>query len=395
MTDPLGQSQVLPYIIGLGEHGYKFHLVSFEKVDRFKEHRGHISKICKANDISWHPQDYQLEGGLKKTLKQVRRLNKVADFLQQRHHFDAVHCRSYISALTGVRLKKKYSIPFLFDMRGFWADERVDGGLWNLSSPIYRTIYNYFKRKEIQFLTEASHTVSLTKNGKEEILSWEKTPKNIAIEVIPCCVDLELFNPANLIEEEQLQLRETLQIPSNAYVLGYVGSIGTWYMLSEMLDYFKSLMESQPTAVFLFVTRESREMLQTEAEQKGIPGNKIYVTSTLHQGVPKHIALFNSSIFFIRPTFSKKASSPTKQGEIMAMGIPLVCNSGIGDTDFIVKKYNSGIVLDEFTETSYRENRIDEFDLNKEEIKAGALRYFSLEEGVRRYLGIYNSMMND
>lgn len=395
MTDPLGQSQVLPYIIGLGKHGYKFHLVSFEKVDRFKEHRAHISEICRANDISWHPQDYQLEGGLKKTLKQVRRLNKVADFLQERHHFDAVHCRSYISALTGVRLKKKYGIPFLFDMRGFWADERVDGGLWNLSSPIYRTIYRFFKRKEIQFLTEASHTVSLTENGKAELLSWDKTPKNTKVEVIPCCVDLELFNPNTIIPEEQAQLKEQLGIPNNAYVLGYVGSIGTWYMLSEMLDYFKSLLQSQPSAVFLFVTRESKEMLRNEAEQKGIPVEKIYVTSTLHHGVPKHIALFDSSIFFIRPTFSKKASSPTKQGEIMAMGIPLVCNSGIGDTDYIVKKYQSGIVLDKFNETAYLEARIDEFVYNREEIIEGAHHYFSLEEGVRRYLGIYNSMMHD
>jgi hypothetical protein len=51
-----------------------------------------------------------------------------------------------------------------------------------------------------------------------------------------------------------------------------------------------------------------------------------------------NISLFDTSIFFIRPTYSKKASSPTKQGEIMAMGIPLICNYGVGDTDEIVKK---------------------------------------------------------
>lgn len=395
MTDPLGQSQVLPYIIGLSKHGFKFHLLSFEKVDRYKSHREYVSEICETNGIEWHPQDYQLKGGLKKTLRQVRRLNKVTDYLQQRHHFDAIHCRSYISALSGVRLKKKYNIPFVFDMRGFWADERVDAGLWNLSSPIYRAIYHYFKRKEAQFLVEASYTVSLTENGREEILSWKKTPKDLNIKVIPCCVDLELFDPSKLDPAEQLQLREQLHISEEAYVLGYVGSIGTWYMLSEMLDYFKSLLANLPSAVFLFVTREAKEMLTTEAEKKGIPPEKIYVTSTLHNGVPKHIALFNSSIFFIRPTYSKKASSPTKQGEIMAMGIPLVCNSGIGDTDYIVKKYRSGIVLDEFTEASYAENRIDQFQLNADEIKDGARSYFSLEEGVKKYLQIYNSIIND
>lgn len=37
MTDPLGQSQVLPYIINLNKENYNFHLVSFEKPDRLKK----------------------------------------------------------------------------------------------------------------------------------------------------------------------------------------------------------------------------------------------------------------------------------------------------------------------------------------------------------------------
>ena len=37
MTDPLGQSQVLPYIIGLQQKGIAFTLISFEKIERFKE----------------------------------------------------------------------------------------------------------------------------------------------------------------------------------------------------------------------------------------------------------------------------------------------------------------------------------------------------------------------
>ena len=31
MTDPLGQSQVLPYLIGLTKEGFTFHIISFEK----------------------------------------------------------------------------------------------------------------------------------------------------------------------------------------------------------------------------------------------------------------------------------------------------------------------------------------------------------------------------
>ena len=51
MTDPLGQSQVLPYLSGLSKEGFKFHLISFEKEEKFKNHREHIQAICDRDGI--------------------------------------------------------------------------------------------------------------------------------------------------------------------------------------------------------------------------------------------------------------------------------------------------------------------------------------------------------
>src|SRR5690606_1838897 len=108
--------------------------------------------------------------------------------------------------------------------------------LWDLNSKLYRIIYNYFKRKEIEFLQEAHYTISLTENGKKEIESW-KALKNekLNIEVIPCCVNIDLFNPNTIQETTKSQLRQQLGLAETDFVLGYVGSIGTWYMLPEML----------------------------------------------------------------------------------------------------------------------------------------------------------------
>ena len=145
MTDPLGQSQVLPYIIGLSKNGYSFHLISFEKPDRFKAHKDKIDSICKKNGISWHPLFYTKRPPLFSTMWDVNRMKRKAFKLHKEHEFIIVHCRSYLSALVGLSLKKRYKVRFLFDMRGFWADERVDGALWNLKNPLYKWVYNYFK----------------------------------------------------------------------------------------------------------------------------------------------------------------------------------------------------------------------------------------------------------
>ena len=393
MTDPLGQSQVLPYIIGLTQHGYEFHLISFEKHERFLAHRNHIHTICDEAGIHWHPQDYHVEGGLRKTIRQVRKMNSVAHYLHQRHQFSIVHCRSYISALAGLKLKRKYGVRFLFDMRGFWADERVDGKIWDLNSKLYRIIYNYFKRKEIQFIQEADYTISLTENGKEEIQSW-KALKNqrLNIEVIPCCVNLDLFDPNSIEEITKNELRKQLNMSQTDYVLGYIGSIGTWYMLPEMLDYFIALKSTKSNAKFLFVTGESPDYILQQALSKGVSSSDCVITSVLHHQVPAHISLFDQSIFFIYPSYSKKASSPTKQGEIMAMGVPLVCNSGVGDTDVIVKKYCSGLIIDEFSQKSYLHAINDPLEFDKNQIAKGASDYFSLTEGVNRYLRVYKAI---
>lgn len=391
MTDPLGQSQVLPYLKGLSAAGYEIHLVSFEKSDRFLAHKKHIRTVCNESGIIWHPQDYHNEGGLKKTLRQVWKMKRVTRYLHDRHQFDIVHCRSYISAIAGLMMKRKFGVRFVFDMRGFWADERVDGGLWNLKNPLFKTIYNYFKRKEKQFLNEADYVISLTENAKKEIHSWNLKTKP-QIEVIPCCVDMELFNPKNISVEESEKYKSELHINPDAFVLGYVGSIGTWYMLPEMLDYFKILLKQKPDACFLFITGEAKEKIKQAAEEKGIPSKRIIVKSVLHYQVPAMIALFDASIFFIRPTYSKKASSPTKQGEIMAMGVPIVCNSGVGDTDEIILKYHAGEIVQQFDSESYAKHLIEPANFDHLQITNGAADYFSLEEGVKRYLRVYKSL---
>lgn len=392
MTDPLGQSQVLPYLVQLSKKDIQFHLLSFEKHDKFIKNKMLIENICESANITWHPQDYHIEGGISKTLKQIKRMKRVAFYLHDKHNFQIIHCRSYISALVGLKMKRKFGVKFLFDMRGFWADERVDGKLWNLESPIYKAIYKFFKKKELQYLNEADFSVVLTSNGRDEILRWKEV-KNIEkrLEVIPCCVNLDLFNPIAISPSDQARLKEHLNIKSDDYVLGYVGSIGTWYMLDEMLAFFKTVDKAHDNAKFLFVTGDDSIEITNRAQKNGIDTSKIIITSCIHSEMPLHISIFNSSVFFIRPSYSKKASSPTKQGEIMAMGIPLVCNAGVGDTDLIVQKYHAGGIVEDFNDEEYQ-HAIDTLDFNKEKSIRGAEEFFSLQSGVTKYYDIYKTI---
>jgi hypothetical protein len=189
-------------------------------------------------------------------------------------------------------------------------------------------------------------------------------------------------------------LRQQLNIQASDFILGYVGSIGTRYLLPEMLDYFKLLKTENSNAKFLFVTGENPSTILTKASEKGIDAESIVITSCRHAEVPLNISLFSASIFFIRPSYSKKASSPTKQGEIMAMGIPLVCNAGVGDTDLVVKQYNAGIVIDEMNETNYRSSLINDSCYNRTSTMKGSHEFYGLKVGVQSYLSVYHKLLN-
>jgi glycosyltransferase involved in cell wall biosynthesis len=396
LTDPLGQSQILPYITGLSKEGYSFAIISFEKKDRFQKQKEQISKICRENGIQWLPLNYTKKPPVLSTLKDIRQLRKQAYKLVKENKIDIVHCRSYITALVGLWLKKKWGVKMVFDMRGFWADERIDGGIWSLSNPFYRIIYRFFKKKELQFFKEADHTISLTYDAKKEIESWPALKDSHApIEVIPCCVDLQLFDPSKTEQKKKEEIKNALGILPGQKIVGYIGSIGTWYMLNEMLDFIKIYLQRNPSAIFLLVTKDEKEPILNAAATKGI-STSIKIVEGNREEVPAYIACSDFSLFFIKPAYSKRASSPTKQGEIMAMGIPLICNDKVGDSSEVVRKYESGFVVNGFSESFYNETieRLEVARFDPVKIRQGAEDFYSLETGVQRYVNVYKRLFS-
>jgi glycosyltransferase involved in cell wall biosynthesis len=396
LTDPLGQSQVLPYVSFLSKHGYRFTILSFEKKDRFNKERHIIEAIAKDSNIDWVPLTFTAKPPVLSKIYDRYRMWQTALKLYRTKKFDLVHCRSYIAAEMGLRLKKKFGVKMLFDMRGFWADEKLDNGQWNMQKPFYRRLYQHYKKKEKEFLLAADGIVSLTNAAKKYLLDQPQY-KHLSIEVIPCCADLGHFDFHKISGEAVQDLRNSLGIDANSKVMIYLGSTGGWYMTKEMLLFFKTLIETYPSYVMLVLTKDDADQLRNEAADLGIPGNQLVITYSDRKRLPLFMALANFSIFFIRNSFSKMASSPTKHAELMGMGIPVVCND-IGDTGTIIRETKTGIVVNEFDKTSL-EKAVKEIhqleQLDKEQIRNCAARFFDLEVGAGKYLGLYKAMIHN
>jgi glycosyltransferase involved in cell wall biosynthesis len=392
MTDPLGQSQVLPYIIGLSKE-YQFTLISFEKAKPFETNQAHIQALCDANNIVWKPLMYTKNPPVFSTVFDVIKLFKLTKKLHALSPFWAIHCRSYISALVGLSFKKKRGVKFIFDMRGFWADERVDGNLWNLKNPIFKAVYSFFKKKERAYLQHADAIISLTQKAKDEMLTWKITDLTASkICVIPCVTDFSLFEQVS--DESRRIAKARLNLRDNQFVLLYLGSIGTWYLLDEMLEFFSKLHALNKDAKFLFLTNHSEDDIVKHAEKYKLNKDDLLVRFVQREHIASVAHAADFGIFFIQPAYSKMASSPTKMGELLAMGIPLICNSGVGNVDELVLQTESGYCIDELTDLAFEQtiNQMYQSKFSSDTIRSNAASYLDLQIGINKYQSVYSQV---
>jgi len=388
MLAPLGQSQVLAYLKRLAV-GRCIHLISFEKPEDWVNvtERQCIAQDIVAAGIIWHPLSYHKRPSALATGWDIVCGITLGLWLVLRHHLCIVHARSYVPSVMALALKRLTGVKYVFDMRGFWADERVDGGLWKCSGKMFRIAKGF----ERHFLLAADHVVSLTQAAVLEMQCFdylqERMPK---FEVITTCADLNLFK-----YEEAHQIRH-----ENSFNLGYVGSVNVSYQFDETLKCFKLLQQMIPDARLHILNRGEHDYILERLSCHQIDLQSVRLEATDHAGVVRAMCQMDAGIFFIKQVYSKMASAPTKLGEFLGCGIPCLANTGVGDMGTILEKEHVGIALQNFTEDSMRDAVDRLIKLSREQgikrrCRRVAMEYFSLEMGIEKYNKIYCSLLSD
>lgn len=385
LLEPLGSSQIIPYLKGLSNKGVKYSILSYEKQADLSKYNDVIKleKELASHGIEWKRLRYHKSPPVISTFFDVVYGCFVSFWLVKKNGIKIIHARSYVASLIALILKKVCKVKFIFDIRGFWADERVEGGIWKKESLLYRTA-KYFERK---FIWNSDSIISLTNAGKTELENLPSSNKGIInINVIPTCVDLKKF-----------KLKE--EIPTNKnieekFTLIYTGSVSTWYMPYEMFEFFEILQKVINNSYFLILTKENK-FLKTILQKSG---NNISIFNAGHNMIPQYLHAADTGLAFYKPGFSRKACCPTKFGEYLACSLPVIINSGIGDCDDIILKERVGVVINEFSSKEYeravKELKVllSEGDVLRKRCRAVAEKYFSLEMGVERYWEIYKKL---
>ena len=200
-------------------------------------------------------------------------------------------------------------------MRGFWVDERIQGGYW-APDGIHARIGRWVER---HVLRGADHLIVLTRKSTRrlEALAGAPPPPHA---VVPTCVDLDRFVPA----ADSRALRDDLGIGAGP-VLMHIGTLGGWYDGRATLEIARAFVD-RTGGSFVVLSRDEDEVRRLAAEV----GLDPVVRFVQHEEIHRWLQAADAGLALPRPSLSEDARFPTKIGEYLACGLAVLATP-IGD----------------------------------------------------------------
>jgi glycosyltransferase involved in cell wall biosynthesis len=311
----------------------------------------------------------------------------IATALRHRRDVGLIHARSTVPALMAAAAARVLRVPWIFDVRGLLAEEYADGGHWSRESLLFRLT----DRTEGRLLRQAPGLVFLTERIRDEFArraGWPERPTA----VIPCAVDLAAFSAP---DDTRLRIRAALDLGPGP-VLTYAGSLGSWYRLREMLDFYEVAAGEIGGLSLLILTPNESEARALVAGHPLV--SRIRVLRVRPEQMPEYLSAADAGLCFLGDHHSKAASSPTKYGEYLASGLAVVTNPWTGDAARL-EGDPAWILVKDFTREAYSaaardlRHKLEDPARLRQSARALAARGFSMGEALDRYDALYRRVL--
>lgn len=393
ITDHIGQSQIAPYLLGISKFKISVFVLSVEK----KVNKSLITSyrsVFSKNKINWSYYYYSDSLSFFSFFLEIIFLSISAYKIIKKNDIDTIHCRCYASTFVGLILKSIYprDLKLIFDIRDFWLDTRIETR--SIKFP-----YRFLKLLEKKLYLKSNAFITLTDRAQQIIKTKFKSEvEGKDFYVIPCCADFSLFNEKKIRQERRVEIKKKLLLSEKSFILGYLGSLGSDYLLEEMVQAFKVLLNLKKDSIFLFISNNGKDEVIKAFKKAELDLDLLRFISINRTEVPEYLSLLDLSIIFIRPSESKAGCSPTKLAELFAMNIPVVVNKHVGDMDNLISlnKNCSSLVTIPLSKKEIITNLKEVISLKNEyqKIRKNSLN-FSLETGIETYVSMYNNLSYD
>ncbi len=388
LLEPLGQSQVLAYLRELSRV-YQITLISYEKDEDWadSEKVARQRDECESLGILWLPQRFRPRPKIVAPALSMIRMVWLVGREARRQRVGLIHARSYIPAAAALVVGRLTGVPFIFDMRALWPEELITAGRLRRGSLLHCKI----SMAERACLHHAAAVVSLTHGAMRHLRQvYPEALDGQRVSVIPTCADLKRFLPTTTPAARQ----------GAGAVHGCIGTIlSGWFRDDWLAAWWATAAEAEADARFEIITRDDPDAVRDRID----PGRRLGMTRlTIRaehpQAMPKAVQGHDVSVMFFTDGLSKLGSSPTRMGEALGSGIPVVTNEGVGDVAEIVRKYRVGVLVKGSSPAHMREAWKDLEALQKEpdlpaRCRRAAEEVFSLEAGTAEYARLYEDVL--
>ena len=359
LSEGVGSSQITPLISRLSTRGLKINLVSYEKFPPSNQ----LLEYFKSIGVEWNSRPFGSNG----FIGGIGRLNNLRREIPRTN---LIHARSDIPALAGIASGEA---PVLWDVRSLWADQKVmiqENLLNKISYHSYLGLESIAATKSLAMSTLTSAVVPILEQRHRNLPPLRT--------VVPTAVDLSHF---------QLSPK----FPTKFRAL-FSGTYNNYYDLKLSAFFMKELRKR------VAVETHWARPIESDRSQIGVGEDLVFPVTQIGMAelIPNYS--FGVSICKMDAGPSLAAAMPTKIGEFLACGRPIVVNKGLGDMDRFIQEFDTGIILD-----GDRDNLINGATKlvnlisdpeTPTRCRALAEKYFSMDAGTNKYLDLYSQMLS-
>jgi len=358
LSEGVGSSQISPLISLLSQAGLKIKLISYEKLSPSVQ----LANYFKSIGVDWDSRPFGslgLRGGLK-------RLNDLRNAIPRTR---LIHARSDIPAVSAI---SSHQAPVLWDVRSLWADQKIviqKNRINTAAYPLYRGLEGIAARKSLGMSTLTSAVIPILEERHKRLPALRT--------VIPTAVNLERFklNPIMPIKVQTL----------------FSGTFNDYYDLDLSRLFMQEFRKQISVETHWARPAESHRAQIGVGESKVFPSTQIGMAEL----IPNYS--FGVSVCKLDAGPSLTAAMPTKIGEFLACGRPMVINKGLGDMDQFIEEFDAGVILDGSPNNLLESvTKLVNLVLDPEtplRCRALAEKYFSMEKGAEKYFDLYSQML--
>lgn len=382
VLQPLGFSQVVRVVAGLASRGWRYHLLSVERTRDLLDANKVAHVRSALGDVEWSTVGVDLAQSVRTSAQAFTRvLGKALALVRDT---TLIHARGYQAAAVAHAIHTIRRIPYLFDARGCWIDERPD---W-FSRP---AAYALGKWVERDLYRDACAVVTLTELHRRDVVDGafgRKDPS--AVVTIPTCADYDEFRihprrpqkPADFIDPVVANRL------SGKNVVAIVGSLNRSYFSRQTIELARKYCE-RSTDNHLLILTEQQAQYADLLDQMRFPGSSYTLTAAAHRDMPRWMDWIDWSILLLPDVAAKRGSMPTKLAEFFASGVRVVAHGCNAEMTSWVRRAGSGVTLEDVSD-EHLSMAADSMMMARptqelEAARAVTAPHFSLSCGLDRY----------